>query len=68
MITAEEEQATATYLAASAYTHTHTQEILNAHHAHHLSGPIKTKCHKNVTQKCHSLIVHTDQNCAFSSE
>lgn len=40
--------------------------ILNAHHVRHLSGLISTKCHKNVTEKCHSLITHTDQNSAVS--
>lgn len=69
VIIAEVEQTIATYLAFSAYTRTqtHTQIILYAHHVHHLSGPIRTKCQKNATQKCHSLIIHTDQNSASSS-
>lgn len=37
-------------------TYTTLKKILNSHHVHHLSSPIRTKCHINVTQKCHSLI------------
>lgn len=31
-------------------------------------APIRTKCQKNVTQKCHSVIIHTYQSTAFRLE
>lgn len=57
------QQGAAAHLAPSAYTHTHTNtQWLYACHVHPLSGPIRMKCHKNVMEKCQSLIIHTDQN------
>lgn len=42
------------------FAHTST-DALYAQRVHYISGPIRMKCHKNVTQKCQSVITHTKQ-------